>query len=75
MPTPSAAADGVGIARDLGDAREGRGNVRGERGDAQGCALMMCVQGALGIETAFRDGRRIAAQVFSLKSVEISRAV
>ena len=49
----------------LGDAREGRGNVRGERSDAQGCALMMCERGALGIETAFRDGRRIAAQVFS----------
>ena len=45
MPTPSAAADGVGIARDLGDAREGRGNVRGERGDAQGCALMMWCKG------------------------------
>ena len=77
MPAPAAAAGGVDIARDLGDARGGRrGNVRGERGNARGCALMMCERGGLGIETAFRDGRRIAAQVFSeLKSVEIGRAV
>ena len=51
MPTPSAAADGVDIARDLGDARKGRGNAREEIDDAQTrCAVMVLRARALGTE-------------------------